>query len=239
MKRAEMHELAAQCRDEMATGDVESALALLRPVIAARTPFPLLDLAGRVIAGAAETNPAGFTALLDGLAATGEMGVWPLTGSALAAAYLPHDTPRAFAEARRYILQAGVWHATDAIGERVLGEGLRAGFDAAISLLEGWREEASPWLRRAAGVAVHLYAKRERDQPDQAARLLDLLAPLFEERDTAALKGVGWGIKTIGKFYPDLLVPWLREQMASKRPRKLMVRKAITYLPAEIKKEFL
>jgi len=40
---------------------------------------------------------------------------------------------------------------------------------------------------------------------------------------------------TLGKFYPDLLAPWLREQTASKKPRKLMVRKAVTYLPDEVK----
>jgi 3-methyladenine DNA glycosylase AlkD len=239
MKRAEMRELATGCRDLLIAGDVDDALAQLRPVVASRTPFPLLDLAGRVIAGAAATNPAGFTALLDGLAATDAIGAWPLIGSALAAAYLPHDLYRAFAEARRYIVQAGVWHATDAIGERVLGEGLRADFNAALSLLEDWREEANPWLRRAVGVAVHLYAKRERDRPEQAARLLDLLEPLFDERDTYALKGVGWGLKTIGKFYPDLLVPWLQKQVATKKPRKLMVRKTVTYLPDEVKADFL
>jgi 3-methyladenine DNA glycosylase AlkD len=234
-----MRELATYCRDLLIAGDVESALARLRPIVATRTPFPLLDLTGQVIAGAATTNLTPFTALLDGLAATDEIGAWPLTGSALTAAYLPHDTPRAFAEARRYVFQAGVWHATDAIGERVLGEGLRADFDTALPLLEDWRTETSPWLRRATGVAVHLYVKRERDRPEQAARLLNMLEPLFEERDIAATKGVGWGIKTIGKFYPDLLVPWLREQVATKKPRKLMVRKAVTYLPDEVKKEFL
>ena len=239
MNRSEARELAGRCCDLLSAGDVEEALVQLQPVVAARTPFTSLDLTGRMIAGTATTNPAGFAALLDGLAATDALGAWPLIGSALAAAYLPHDTPRAFAAARRYILRAGVWHATDAIGERVLGEGLQVDFDTAHSLLAGWREEADPWLRRAVGVAVHRYTKRERDRPAQVARLLDLLAPLFEERETITLKGVGWGLKTIGKFYPDLLVSWLREQLASKQPRRLMVRKAVTYLPAEIKKEFL
>ena len=239
MNRTEARKLATGCRDALIAGDVDDALAQLRPVVASRTPFPLLDRIGQVIAEAAAINPAGFTALLDGLAGTGAIGAWPLIGSTLAAAYLLNDTPRAFAEARRYIVQAGVWHATDAIGERVLGEGLRADFNTALSLLEDWREEANPWLRRAVGVAVHLYTKRERDRPEQAARLLDLLEPLFDERDTYALKGVGWGLKTIGKFYPDLLVPWLREQVTTKKPRKLMVRKAVTYLPDEVKAEFL
>jgi len=247
-----MQKLAIECRDLLIAGDVAGALARLRPMVAGRTPFTLLDLAGRVVAEAAAINPAAFTALLDGLAATDEIGAcpdtlpqmrcigaWPLIGSALAAAYLPHALPRAFAETRRYILQADVWHATDALGERVLGPALRADFDAALSLLADWRAEASPWLRRAVGVAVHLYVKRERQRPEQVARLLDLLAPLFAERDLAAIKGVGWGLKTIGQFYPDLLVPWLRQQLASKKPRRLMVQKAVEYLPAESKAEFL
>jgi hypothetical protein len=218
MNRTEAHELATACRDLLVAGDVAGALAWLQPLVASRTSFTLLDLAGRVAAEAAATNPAAFTALLDGLAATAEIGAWPLIGSALAAAYLPHDLPRAFAETRRYILQADVWHATDALGERVLGPALgrftvppaaagRADFAAALSLLADWRAEASPWLRRAIGVAVHLYVKRERRRPEQVARLLELLAPLFAERDLAAIKGVGWGLKTIGRFYPDLLVP--------------------------------
>ena len=239
MKRAEIRELATGCRDLLAAGDVAGVLRRLEPVLAEKTPFRLLDLCGQALGRAAEVTPENLTGLLDALAATQAIGAWPLIGSALAAAYLPHDLSRAFAEARRYIVQAGVWHATDAIGERVLGEGLRADFNTALSLLEDWRAETSLWLRRAVGVAVHLYAKRERDRPEQAARLLDLLEPLFDERDTYALKGVGWGLKTIGKFYPDLLVPWLREQVATKKPRKLMVRKAVTYLPDEVKAEFL
>jgi len=238
MNRAETHELAAACRDLLVAGDVAGALARLRPLVGSRTSFQMLDLAGRGVADSAASNPAAFTALLDGLAATDEIGAWPLIGSALAAAYLPHALPRAFAETRRYLLQADVWHATDALGERVLGEALRADFDAAFSLLADWRAEASPWLRRAIGVAVHLYVKRERYQPEQVARLLDLLAPLFAEHDLAAIKGVGWGLKTIGRFYPDLLVPWLRQQLASKKPRRLMLQKAVEYLPEEIKAEF-
>lgn len=239
MQRAEMRQLAARCRNELAAGEVRRPLERMQPLIAARTPFPLLDLAGRVIGEAARTNLAGFTALLDGAAATDEIGAWPFVGSALAAAHLESDLARAFVEARRYIVRADVWHATDAIGERVLGEGLRVDFDTALSLLKDWRDENNPWLRRAVGVAVHRYAKRECDRPDEAARLLGLLAPLLEDRDTAAIKGVGWGLKTIGRFYPDVLVPWLRDQVAVKKPRKLMVRKGVTYLPDDVKGEFL
>jgi hypothetical protein len=50
---------------------------------------------------------------------------------------------------------------------------------------------------------------------------------------------VGWGLKTVGRHYPQLLVRWLREQVAKKKPRKLILRKATTYLADEDKEEFL
>ena len=239
MNRTEMRELAARCRDELLAGQVMLPLARVQSVVSAHTPFRQLDLCGQIIAQAARTNPVAFSAFLDGLALTREIGAWPLVGSALAAAFTADDLPHAYAEARRFILLANVWHATDAIGERVLGEGLRTGFDVALEQLRSWREEESPWLRRAVGVAVHLYAKRERDQAGRAGRLLELLTPLFEERNTSALKGIGWGLKTLGRYYPDLLAPWLREQLATRRPHRLMVRKAITYLPDTVKAEFM
>lgn len=238
MNRAQIRALAAQCRDDVIAGAPDLALARLRPVVTSRTPFPLLDLAGRIIAEARDERPVDFRGLLDALAATNAIGVWPLIGSALAAAYVPDNVSLSFAEARRYVLMADVWHATDAISERVLGEGLRTDFDEALTLLEGWRAEPSVWLRRAVGVATHLYAKREREEAARAAQLLDLLAPVLEERETAAVKGIGWGLKTIGRYHPDLLAEWLRRQLAHRSPRGTMVRKAVTYLPDAYKAEF-
>jgi len=143
MKRQEMRLLAVECRDCLTDGNTEAALARLLPVVAARTPFPLLDLAGQTIVQAAATNATAVTTLLDGLAAMGEIGAWPLFGSALNAAYLASDLPRAFAEARRYILQASVWHATDAIAERVLGAGLCADFCRALAAEADGPQEAT------------------------------------------------------------------------------------------------
>jgi hypothetical protein len=47
-----------------------------------------------------------------------------------------------------------------------------------------------------------------------------------------AAKGVGWGLKTLGKHYPDLLVEWLPRQLP-RRHRAVMERKALTYLSEE------
>jgi hypothetical protein len=52
---------------------------------------------------------------------------------------------------------------------------------------------------------------------------------MFEERDVDAIKGVGWGLKTLGRYYPELVSGWLKKQVA--RPHKaLMERKARMYL---------
>jgi hypothetical protein len=62
-----------------------------------------------------------------------------------------------------------------------------------------------------------------------------LLEPLFEEWDMDAVKGVGWGLKTLGKQYPDLVADWLAQQVVPnrRRHRALMLRKALTYLSDE------
>jgi len=50
-----------------------------------------------------------------------------------------------------------------------------------------------------------------------------------------AAKGVGWGLKTLGKHYPDLVTDWLEQQILHRRRRHrvLMLRKAAMYLSDE------
>ncbi len=55
---------------------------------------------------------------------------------------------------------------------------------------------------------------------------------MFEEHDIDAIKGVGWGLKTLGKYYPDLVAEWLTGVVQRRTDyRALMLRKAMTYLP--------
>jgi hypothetical protein len=104
--------------------------------------------------------------------------------------------------------------------------------------LRTWREDESAWVRRAVGVAVHFWAKRSRGAPalrPQAEALLSLLAPMFGEWEMDAVKGVGWGLKTLGRHYPELLADWLSQEIVpgQRRHRALMLRKALTYLSDE------
>jgi 3-methyladenine DNA glycosylase AlkD len=104
-------------------------------------------------------------------------------------------------------------------------------------LLEPWREDANRWVRRTVGVAVHFWAKRsaaESQSEERAKALLNFLEPMFEEHDIDAIKGVGWGLKTLGKHYPEIVSDWLADVVQRRTDyRALMLRKAMTYLPAK------
>jgi len=174
---------------------------------------------------------------LEHIAAARTEGGWVVIGSALGG-QLDRDPAGAFARCRAFIIAADVWYATDIMGERVPGPALMADFPPAMALLAPWREDANRWVRRAVGVSAHFWAKRSRGAAEhavQAETLLAFLEPMFEEWDMDAVKGVGWGLKTLGKYYPDLVADWLAQQVAhsQRRHRTLMLRKALTYLSDE------
>jgi hypothetical protein len=88
------------------------------------------------------------------------------------------------------------------------------------------------------GVAVHYWAKRSRGSSDcrqQARELLEFLEPMFDEWEMDAVKGIGWGLKSLGKVCPDLVCDWLAVDIvpAQRKHRSLMLRKALTWLTAE------
>jgi 3-methyladenine DNA glycosylase AlkD len=212
-------------------GNLESAYALLAPVLAERTPFAKLDLLGAAV-GAGPMQPVNV--FLEQVGAHKTEGGWVVIGAALGQ-QLGHDLPGAFERCQQHILAADVWYGADILGERIPGPALVSNFAPALELLAPWRGDENAWIRRTTGVAVHFWAKRSRGAPElapQAKTLLGFLEPLFEERDLSAVKGVGWGLKTLGKHYPDLLAAWLAEEIvpAERQHRALMLRKALTYL---------
>ncbi len=238
MTRREARELAEKCLELLAAGQEEAAPEALASLLCAKVPFPILDLVGKTLGENGKQEQQRLLALFDRLVQTGAMGAYVIVGQGLIAVN-DVDLRLSFARAREYIVRGDAWYVADIIGERPLGHGLPTHFDEAVGLLEGFTGDANHWARRSVGVAVHFFAKRVRDAPVRIRRLLALLAPLIEEQDTAALKGIGWGLKTIGRYYPDLLVPFLRRELATKRPRRLLLRKATTYLDEAVREEIL
>ncbi len=233
MNTAEARGLGQRIATLVQSGEPRKAQTLLAPVLAERTPFRLLDLIGDAIgAGPLEL----VNAFVEGVAADRTEGGWVVVASALRQ-QLERDPLGAFVRCRDLIVAGDIWYATDILGERVPGPALLSQFEPALALLTPWREDHNRWIRRTVGVAAHFWAKRTQGRAEygqEAERLLGFLEPMFEERDMDAVKGVGWGLKTLGRYYPALTADWLRQQVVERRRphRTLMLRKALTYLRA-------
>lgn len=235
MNAREAREAGERIAAVVRAGQSGKAYALLAPILAQRTPFRLLDLIGAAAGRAPLTS---VNAFLDCIAVERTEGGWVVIASALAA-QLGRDPDGAFARCRRYIAAGDAWYVPDIIGERVPGPALLDDFEGTLDRLAPWRGDENRWVRRTVGVAVHFWAKRTRGDAEampQARALLAFLEPLFTEQDLDAAKGAGWALKTLGRYYPDVLVEWLGPQLIRHRGayRAVMLRKALTYLsPAE------
>ncbi len=227
--------IGIQLATKIRESDYQAASLLLRPILRERIPFRLLDILGNEIGRESSelTNP-----FLENMAAEGTMGGWIVIASALQQ-QAKTDLSTALIAVCHYVIQADVWYAADSFGERVPGHTLVNQFNQTLSILSGWRDDPNRWVRRMVGVSAHYWAKQAHGKSacmPQVERLLDLLKPMFTERDQDAIKGIGWGLKTLGRYYPDIVVEWLIGQ--SNRPhRALMMRKAIKYLPAALREK--
>jgi 3-methyladenine DNA glycosylase AlkD len=232
MKIKEAGQLGQHVSELVSGGRTRQACALLEPVLVARTRFPILGRIGQQLG----TLPLGTVqSFLDRIAAGKSEGGWVVIGAALGE-QLDRDLEGACARCRAFIIDADAWYAADILGERVPGPALLLDLPATLVALSPWREDRNRWVRRTVGVAAHFWAKRSGGASaleSNAAALLKFLEPLFSEWDMDAVKGVGWGLKTLGRYYPHLVAGWLAERVVvQQRPhRALMVRKALTYLP--------
>ena len=231
MKAQEATDLGKHLTSLVRAGQIHAAYSLLAPVLAERTPFTTLDRIGKAL----DSSPLeAMNLFLEHIAAEKTMGGWVVIGSALGT-QLSFDPAGVFDRCRSFIFLADVWYGTDILGERVPGPALVADFQSSLASLAPWQGDPNRWVRRAVGVAIHFWAKRSRGKKElltQGEALLAFLEPLFEERELDAIKGVGWGLKTLGKYYPDQVADWLAEQIGNRhrKPRAMMVRKATTYL---------
>jgi hypothetical protein len=247
MNAREADELGARIAQRVQAGHTAGAYELLMPVLRERTPFRYLGRIGE----AAGTEPLeAVNAFLVRIARDRTEGGWVVIGTALGK-QLDRDLKGALARCRECIIAADVWYGSDILGERVPGPALLAHFGSTWELLRPWRKDANRWVRRAVGVSVHFWAKRTRgsaehteqaevllgsaEHTEQAEVLLAFLDPMFGEWDMDAVKGVGWGLKTLGRYYPDLVADWLAQQVVhrQRRHRTLMLRKSLTYLSEE------
>jgi len=228
---AQARELGKKCAALVAGHNPAAAAALLQAVLAERTPFRLLDQIGAQLSSCTLEAVDPF---LDLVAEAGKEGGWVVIASTLRT-FLGVDLEGVLARCRRYVILANVWYGADSIAERVPGEALIQDYNGTLVVLQVWCGEENAWVRRAVGVAVHFWAKRSKGRIElasQAAQLLDLLAPLYSEQTMDAAKGIGWGLKTLGRFYPELVESFLLRRLeAGEQCRAVVLRKALKFLP--------
>jgi hypothetical protein len=231
MNLKEARNLGAQLAALVHANETTQAMEILLPILAQRVKFPLLGEIGKQIGeGPLEKT----NAFLPYIATTKAEGGWPIIGMALNA-QLERDLENVMERCRGFIIQGDVWYCADILGERVPGPGLLMNFQPILNILKAWREDENQWVRRTVGIATHYWAKRAKGDPDrigQVEQLLKLSEPLFTEWDIDTVKGVAWGLKTIGQYYPDLLTNWLATEIipSEHKHRAIMLRKALTYL---------
>lgn len=240
MNTKQAKELGQQIASQVNAGKIDGAYSILAPALTDKTPFSKLDLIGELIGDGPLKQ---VNAFLRRISVEKTMGGWVVIGKCLGQ-QLDRDLPGGLERCRAYIIAADVWYGTDILGERVPGPALVSNFDPSIKFLAPWRVDENVWIRRAVGVAVHYWTKRSKGAQEltpQAKKILDFLEPMFSENETSAIKGVGWGLKTLGKHYPDIVTSWLVEEIlpSGHEYRKLMLRKAITYLSSSQKKLIL
>ena len=221
-------------------GQNEQAFQVIYPVLSERISFSKLEEIGKPIG---MVQFPGHQQFLERVASQKTEGGWVVIASALRE-NLHDDFFRPFMQAHGYSIAADVWYAADIFGERVPGPALLIDFERALQQLEPWRFDNNRWVRRTVGVAVHFWAKRSRFIPEshcEAGKLLEFLEPLFSENNMDAVKGIGWGLKTLGRYYPEILTSWLRQMvLVEQRPhRTLMLRKALTFIPIDQQTEFI
>lgn len=117
---------------------------------------------------------------------------------------LEKDLNESFEKAVEYFIKGDEWYVCDIIGERVFGVGLLDHFEETFPYLEKIAEHENHWVKRSVGTATHLAVKWGLEK-EKVSQLLDLAlkyanTPFFQMK-----KGIGWGVKTIAKFHPELI----------------------------------
>lgn len=229
--------VASEAEAIIRKGDPEKACNILDPLALGRTKFPILDRMGMRL-GQASLEEVALLDGLDRMISRGSVGYYVIVGSALAQR-LGSNMTTCLEKTAKYIVIGENWAKCDSIAERVWGQALVCNFPQAYKYLARIRDHENRWIRRAVGVAVHYFAKRRPTAMAELRKLLVLLAPELGEREYDAIKGVGWGFKTIGKYQPQLLTKFLENHVKRVHPTRLMLKKATTYLPARTKRRLI
>lgn len=128
-----------------------------------------------------------------------------------------NDAEEAFSLAELFIISGNQWYVCDIVGERVMGHTLLTQPQKAFPLLCSYKQHTDKWLVRTIGVATH-YAVKKGLKPEYVEKMFLELLELAHVTEFHTKKGIGWGVKTIAKFYPTLIHQY-QKQLSSENIR--------------------
>ncbi|KYC51796.1 MAG: DNA alkylation repair enzyme [Candidatus Methanofastidiosum methylothiophilum] len=214
-------------------------LDTLKPILDSKCSFSKLDIIGKRIGYNLKDFPELVVKGFDILIQYNKMGSYVISSQGLTE-LLPENIDLVMEKSKEYILFGDKWYVCDIIGERSIGKSLVDYFDITLPWIERFLGDESNWIKRTAGVSIHFFNKRVINEKERTLLLLNILEPHIEEKQIDAVKGIGWGLKTIGKYHPDMLTSFLLKQLnMNKKISKILLRKALTYLPVEKREEIV
>ncbi|WP_025183306.1 DNA alkylation repair protein [Leptospira kirschneri] len=107
-------------------------------------------------------------------------------------------------KAVEYILLGNEWYVCDIIGERVMGHFLLKEPEKTLPILKNYINHKDGWIVRSVGVASH-YAVKKGLGKKYVEVTFCLLLSKADTKDFHTKKGIGWALKTISKFHPDII----------------------------------
>jgi 3-methyladenine DNA glycosylase AlkD len=236
LSREEIDYIAQRVVDACVCEEYGVALHVLKPILDEKCPFSRLDLLGKRIGQVGTEEYEKLLAAFDEIIEYNAMGSYVIVSQALVW-FLPSHLEGVMRKSREYIIKGDTWYVCDIIGERSLGRAVVNHFDEILPWLERFLDDENRWVNRSAGVAIHFFSKRVVDKPEKTQKLLHVLEPHITEKQIDVVKGIGWGLKTIGRYHPDLLVTFLTSQSENKgKISRLLIKKAVKYLEKEKKR---
>lgn len=201
-RKAEVREVAETlCQLYAQKNEGQFWQVLETDLLAHRVKFPLLEFVAETLFGCLSMEAQLKT--ITGLWGREADGSSVVAGKLLQL-QLPGQPAQTLALAVEGIVKGDTWYHCDHLGERVFGHGLLTQFEVVLPILRDYLRHENSWVRRAVGVAGHYATKKGLPDPEVQTTLALLLTEA-DSKDYQVQRGIGWGLKTIAKFHPQMV----------------------------------
>jgi 3-methyladenine DNA glycosylase AlkD len=201
LTKKEILELSEALQAWYKSGDTTHFYQILDQSLSSKIKFPKLeDLA---VLMHDFLNEKEVEMLIQKVIELDHIGSYPFCGK-LIQLRIEKNIKHAFKMAAWCIHKGNVWYACDTISERVYGFALLKDFKNAYPLVTQLSQSENFWDRRGVGVATHLAVKWGLPK-EESAQLLDLALKHKSATNHEEKTGIGWGMKTITKFFPEMV----------------------------------